>query len=96
MLRITVLSHTPEEVVLKVEGRLAGDNVPLLEQEVNRWRPQTAQVVLDLKGVRFIDRACMGLLHRWIIAGATLCNGSAFIRALLAANGLVVQPEVPA
>ena len=88
MLRIGVVSHTPEEVVLKVEGWIAGESVILLEEEGRRWLERTERLVLDLTGVRFIDRRGRALLKRWSEERCELRGGSPFVRAQLTSWGL--------
>jgi len=88
MLRITVVSQTPEEVALKVEGWMCGANVGLLEQEGGRYLEEAGRLVLDLKGVQNIDEEGMALLQRWSGKGLKLCGGSLFVQALLNRYGL--------
>ena len=88
MLRLTVELHTPEEVRLKVEGRVAGESVVLLEQEASRWLQESARLVLDLTGVQFIDREGIACMKRCSEGRLVLFGGSPFIRALLAKHGL--------
>ena len=100
MIRIDVVSQTQKQVVLKVQGDLADDDVELLAGELRRWRKQVEQLVLDLKGVKFIDRQGLALLQQWMrqepIRGngtgmrLMLRDGSLFIRHLLEINGLQV------
>ncbi len=100
MIRIDVVAQTQKQVVLKVQGELADDDVELLAGEVSRWREQVEQLVLDLKGVKFIDQQGLALLQQWMrqepIRGngvgvrLMLRDGSRFIRHLLEANGLQV------
>lgn len=88
MLRITVMSQTKKEVVLKVEGRVSGADVELLEQEGARYLREVRRLTLDLSGVQFIDEAGIALLRRWSGERLTLRDGSPFVRALLAAHNL--------
>ena len=88
MLRITVIGQTREEVVLKVEGWLVNQDVAVLEQEGDKRLQQTELLMLDLKGVRFIDDAGIALLKRWSGARLALRSASPFIRALLVDQGL--------
>ena len=82
MLRITRVSPNPAEVVLKVEGSLAGQEVALLEQEGRPWLGQTG-LRLDLDGVQFIDEDGLELLMNWAGKGVGLCGGSLYVRTLL-------------
>ncbi|OGG46714.1 MAG: hypothetical protein A3F84_20335 [Candidatus Handelsmanbacteria bacterium RIFCSPLOWO2_12_FULL_64_10] len=95
MLRITVMSQTKEEVVLKVEGRVSGADVELLEQEGTRYLRDAGRLTLDLTGVRFIDEAGLALLQRWSGERLTLRGGSPFVCALLAAHGLLSHEGGP-
>jgi len=88
MLRLVRKSQGPAEAVLEAHGWIAGDNVPLLEKEGESWRGRAAHLVLDLTGVRSIDRAGAAVLRRWVGEGLRLRGGSAFVRELLRAHGL--------
>ena len=91
MLRLTVTSQTSREIVLKVEGWITGGQVALLEEEGTRRLQQAERLVLDLNGVRFIDRAGIALLKRWAGEWLVLRNGSSFIQTLLKTNGLDME-----
>jgi anti-anti-sigma factor len=93
VLRVTVVSQGKEEIVLKVEGWVSEENVALLEQEGTRWLQEAGRLVLDLAGVQFIDQKGVALLQGWSGKRLVLCGGSAFVRALLAANGLGQRQE---
>ena len=88
MVRLTVISQTKEEAVLKVEGWVSGADVALLEEEGTRLLQQTQRLVLDLKGVRFIDREGIALLQRWSGERLVLRDASPFVRTRLAEHGL--------
>jgi len=88
MLRLTVRSQTPQEVVLQVDGWVSGADVAILEQEGNRLLGEAQRVALELKGVESIDEAGIALLRRWWGERLVLRGGSSFIRALLKAHGL--------
>lgn len=87
MLRITVAPQR-EEVILKVEGEVSGEDVALLEQEGARWLWKARRMVLDLTGVQFIDEAGIALLRRWSGERLALRGGSPFVRELLMTHGL--------
>jgi|AP95_1055475.scaffolds.fasta_scaffold23068_1 anti-anti-sigma regulatory factor len=91
MLRLTVRTQTPREVVLAVDGRVAGDNVQLLKREGERCQQEAPRLVLDLEGVQSIDEAGLALLRTWSGSGLVLHGGPAYLRALLAAEGLNVS-----
>lgn len=83
MMRITLLSQSSDEVVLKVEGWVSGEDVDLLEQEGCRWLRQAGRLVLDLSGVKSIDTKGLALLKRWPDGQLTLRGESSFVRMLL-------------
>ena len=89
MLRLTIRSQTPEEAVLEVHGWITGKNVEILEQEGTRLLQRTQCLVLDLNGVRFVDRPGLALLKRWTGSRLELRGGSSFMRTLLAKHGLM-------
>ena len=91
MLRITLVSQVPEEVVLKVEGEVAGEEVQVLEQVGTQWHRKTERLVLDLKGVLFIDEAGIAVLRQWLGERLVLRGGSLFIQLLLRTHGLLEE-----
>ena len=91
MLRITVVSQTREEVVLKIEGWVSGEDVDLLDQEGTRGMEEAERLLLDLRDVRFIDDAGIALLKRWSGERLMLRGASPFLRVLLATHGLAYQ-----
>jgi anti-anti-sigma regulatory factor len=95
MMRISTTSQTPEEVVLKLEGWVVREAVPLLEQEGRPWLDQGRRLVLDLAGVRFIDRAGLDLLAGWTGPLLGLRGGSPFVRVQLQRRGLSPGPDRP-
>jgi len=88
MLRITLLSQDKEEVILKVEGRIAGADVALLEREITGKFELTQRLVLDLQGVKHIDREGLQLLKHLSKGKLVLRDSSVFVRTLLQAYGL--------
>ena len=50
MIRLTIRSQTPEEVVLRVDGWVSGKDMDVLEQEGIRLLQEARHLVLDLKG----------------------------------------------
>ena len=83
MLRLTIVSQSVEEIVLKVDGWLAGESVDLLEREGLCHLQEAGRLVLDLEGVRFIDQAGIALLQQWSGERLVLRGGSSFVRMLL-------------
>ena len=88
MVRLTVISQTRDEAVLKVEGWVSGVDVALLEEEGTRLLQQSQCLVLDLKGVRFMDREGIALLQRWSGEQLVLHGASPFMRIRLSEHGL--------
>lgn len=89
MLRITVMTQTEEEVVLKVEGWISEEYVAPLEQEGARWFQKAKRLVLDLTDVQIIDGQGIALLQHWSGDQLVLRGGSLFIRSLLMTHRLV-------
>ena len=89
MLRLTATSQSECQVVLAVDGWVAGVDVALLEQEIARQLGDAEELVLDLGGVRFIDKAGLALLERWSGHRLVLRGGSSFVRALLETHRLL-------
>ena len=93
MLRLTVRDQTAAEAVLQVDGWVVEEQVSLLAQEVPRLLRLSRRLLLDLKGVVFIDRAGLSLLQEWRGERVRLLNGSPFIRELLARHRLHCENE---
>lgn len=93
MIRLTVRNQTPEEARLQVDGTVAEEGVRVLEQEGSRLLQESRRLILDLKGVIFIDEAGLALLQGWSGARLVLRNGPPFIRALLDRHGLRYAEE---
>jgi anti-anti-sigma regulatory factor len=88
MLRLTVISQTEEESILKVEGSVSGADVALLEEEGSRLLGASERLVLELKGVNFIDREGISLLKLWSRSRLELREASMFLHTLLKEHGL--------
>lgn len=89
MLRIVLASENPNEVVLKIAGRLGGDFIGLLSEERRRHQRPDLQFALDLDELRAIDPEGMDLLRDWARQGVQLRGGSQFIRLLLKGNDVL-------
>jgi hypothetical protein len=89
MVRLTVISQTPEEARLKIEGWVSGADAGVLEKEGTRLLGETQCLILDLSGVRFMDREILSLLERWSGDRLMLCGASTFLHTLLEKHGLV-------
>ena len=88
MIRLTVRCQTPQESILQIDGRVSGKGVGILEREGTRLLGESQRLVLDLKGVRFIDAAGLALLKRWSGDRLVLRNGRPFVQLLLETHGL--------
>ena len=88
MVRLTVISQTEEEATLKIEGWVSGAGVGVLEEEGTRLLGETQRLILDLSGVRFMDREGISLLERWSGDRLTLRGASRFLHTLLERHGL--------
>jgi hypothetical protein len=91
MLRLTVRCQTPEQAVLEVDGWVTGEEVSLLAAEGTRLLGQSRRLVLELKGVMFIDAEGVALLQGWPEGRLALRDGPPFVRTLLARHGLRCQ-----
>lgn len=91
MLRITSLSRTPQEEVLKVEGWVTAENVPLLTRAGEAALQRGARLVLELGGMQSIDEEGVALLKRWSGKQLALRGGTWFVQILLAEHGLHCQ-----
>ena len=91
MLRITRISQTPEKTVLKVEGWIWGMDVRLLTDEGTHHLQEGRSLVLDLSGVRSIDREGIAQLKQWAGERLVLRGAQPFVQALLTDHGLEIQ-----
>ena len=62
MLRITTVNE-PSGKSLRLEGRIAGDGIAVLETECERWLAREQSVLLDFVHVAFVDRRGVELLR---------------------------------
>ena len=88
MLRITLMSQSEEEALLKVEGRITGTDVALLEREIRSELDRSQRLVLDLQGLKHIDREGVELLKHWTADKLILRDTSVFVGTLLRTHGL--------
>jgi hypothetical protein len=82
MLRITRLPDAADSLHLRIEGRLVGDWVQLLETEVAPAAEGTA-LSLDLAGVEFADQRALALLQRLKEQGVAFVACSPLLQSLL-------------
>ena len=81
MLRITRLTEPDKMPHLRVEGRLVGDWVRVLQHEIER--AQDGPLALDLSGVEFADPQALLLLHEVAQRGVELVACSPLLTSLL-------------
>ena len=92
-MRISVLAQSRQQVKLKLEGWVSGEDVALLEREGGSWLQKAESLVVDMEEVRFIDGRGIALLERWTKEGVMLQGCSLFIRELLKTHGLGQEPN---
>ena len=85
MLRITRLAPDAGTPCLRVEGRLVGDWVELLDAEVASAKH--SMLSLDLSGVEFADARGLSLLQRLSEHGVEFVACSPLLNSLLKASG---------
>ena len=83
MLRITRLDDDPQGPCLRLEGRIVGDWVSVLEAELARDDLRDRPLVLDLSRVDFATAPGVMVLRRAAESGATLTGCSPLIASLL-------------
>jgi hypothetical protein len=83
MLRITRLDDDPRAPCLRLEGRIVGEWVSVLEAELSRDDLRDRPVVLDLSRVDFATAPAVTVLRRAAESGATLTGCSPLIASLL-------------
>ena len=89
MVRLTVISHTKEEAVLKVEGWVSAADVAVLEEEGTRLLKESECLVLELTDLKSINRDGLALLQRWSGDRLVLRGASPSMHIRLAKHGLV-------
>lgn len=88
MFRLQAISSDSGEVILKLDGWLAGANVGLLQREGAVYLREAKTLILDLEGVRSIDLDGIALLKSWSGERLVLRGSSLFLNTLLKAHGL--------
>ena len=87
MLRITKIAENGLPVTLRLEGKVHGDWVSLLEQECRALISQKKTVLLDLSNVTFMDDRGVEMIRRLPARSITVINGDAFIEDLIDRGG---------
>lgn len=83
MLRITRVAELPPQITLKVEGRIQGDAVSLLERECREQLDGGRRVQLDFADVAAIDRRGIAMLRELPIDRCEIVHAAPFLGALL-------------
>lgn len=83
MLRITRADHPGNRVSLRVEGRIAGADVEILERQCRPLLGRESAVGLDLAGVRLVDQAGVAALRTLRRAGFHLEGCSPLLQEML-------------
>jgi len=83
VLRITHVHDEPEGPCLKVEGRLVGEWVALLEGELLKAERQERELRLDLSLVDFANSAATHVLRAATARGVRVVACSPLVRQLL-------------
>lgn len=86
MLRISRIEPTGSELCLKVEGRLTGDWVALLEGELAEAIRSTASLSLDLAAVDFASLEATEMLRAAVSRGVRVVACAPFLSSLLVAG----------
>lgn len=81
-LRITSGPAEAGRIVLRLEGRFTGSDLPILDSCVAGRAPE--DIALDLSELHWIDPAAAGRLDSLVASGAGLIATSAFVECLLA------------
>lgn len=83
MLRISRVDQRSDGVCLKVEGRLSGDGVALLEGELAEAARATTSLSLDLAAVDFASLQAIEMLGAATARGVRVVACSPFLAKLL-------------
>ena len=82
MLRITKIAENGLPVTLRLEGKVHGDWVSLLEQECRALISQKKTVLLDFSNVTFMGHRGVEMIRRLPARRIRIVNGDAFIEDL--------------
>jgi hypothetical protein len=86
VLRISRIDHEGVGLCLKVEGRLSGDWVALLENELQDAARETSSLFLDLAAVDFASLQAAQVLRTATARGVRVIACSPFLAKLLLAG----------
>lgn len=87
MLRVTRIAESASSVALKLEGRIVGGWVSLLERECRNCLGRTTEVVLDLSAVTFVDDRGVDMLRGLASEGVRIVRASDLVDHLLRQGG---------
>lgn len=83
MLRFAKVMDGPQEVTLKLEGKIVEVWVSLVEKECRHLRGQKKNVLLDCSEVSYVDNNGVEMLRRVMTEGVATLSCSAFVDSLL-------------
>ena len=87
MLRISKVEETPTSIKLKIEGKLIGDWVLLLESECSHCLTGKREVQLDFADVTFVDGTVADTLSRLMTRNVKVVSSNPLVRELLKGRG---------
>jgi len=87
VLRITKVAEDSSTVTMKLEGKLASDWVPLLEEECLTCLNEKQKVLLDFSEVTFVDGPGVELLSKLAGEGIKVVDCCELIKELLERGG---------
>ena len=95
MIRIDILSQTPEEAVMRVAGEVWLDyEIDLVAQEGNRYLETSKLLVLDLEHLQRLSDRALPLLKEWQSAGRLQIRAWHYLLDFkLRHHGLAAKPE---
>lgn len=87
LLRITRILENGSPVTLRLQGKIVGEWVTLLEQECRTTIQREERVVLDFGEVTYIDPRGLGMIWNLPMRRVTIINAPTFIGDLMRAGG---------
>lgn len=83
MLKITTLHQGTQLVKIRLEGRIVGEWVGLLEREYSRHHRRQRRIILECRSVSYIDESGVRMFRRILRNGVRISGASALIDSLL-------------
>lgn len=95
MIRIDILSQSPEEAVMRIAGWVQHDrDIELIAQEGNRYLETSKLLVLDLEALHELSDRALPLLKQWQAQGRLEISKHNYrIDSSLRNSGLVSEQE---